>query len=670
MARLTALRERFAPHLRLAIQLAILLIILAAVSGVAFVEYSAQPGFCKTCHIMRPYYESWAGSSHADVACIECHYAPGIRAEAMGKLQAANQVVKYVTGRYDVKPWAEIEDAACLRSGCHTDRKLEGAIAYKGLRFDHAHHLGDLRRGKQLRCTSCHSQIVQGAHVAVTEATCFLCHFKGRPVGDPVAGCLGCHPNVSQVISPAGVTVDHQQYVRDMVSCVSCHREVTSGSGAAEESRCFNCHNEPERLAQFTNTELVHRVHIAERNVECMQCHTPIEHRVVSLAATFELDCSACHRGAHEAQRRLYAGVGGHAAPNQPNAMFLANVSCESCHGLLKEVKAHEQVRVAGEATCMSCHGIRYANILPAWIAEMDRRVRRVTPVIEAVRAAVRAAPLRSRARADSLLGMADDNVRLVRDGRGAHNVAFADQLLRSAVDLARQAARSVGQAAAVPPVDLGPPVSGNVCFSCHLGIEQREVPFDGRTFDHEPHLLRAGLTCARCHTPLDDHGRTTVTANDCVSCHHRQIAPLNCAQCHEGAGGAPGTPVPFSVGEFPHTTHREAGLDCAMCHTPPAMRVDATTCATCHEMHHQPDASCVSCHREGTKAKHERSFAHTTCTECHGAKVSGVTQWTREVCTVCHTDRTAHYEPVRCVECHSLESLGATPAPARLPSR
>ena len=66
---------------------------------------------------MEPYYQSWATSSHSDVACIECHYAPGVKAEAMGKLQAANQVVKYITGTQGPKPWAEIEDARAAVTG-------------------------------------------------------------------------------------------------------------------------------------------------------------------------------------------------------------------------------------------------------------------------------------------------------------------------------------------------------------------------------------------------------------------------------------------------------------------------------------------------------------------------------------------------------------------------
>ena len=378
MARLTSQLQRLSRPLKIGIQVGVLAVILAAVGTVGFVEYSAQPGFCTTCHLMQPYYDSWATSSHNDVPCIKCHYAPGIKAEAMGKLQAANQVVKYVTGAYGTKPWAEIEDAACLRSGCHSLRKVEGVVSFHGVRFDHAQHLGELRRGKQLRCTSCHSQIVQVDNLAVEQTTCNLCHFKERDAGEPLAGCIGCHRSPPRVVSAAGFVVDHEQYVEDLVPCVSCHQQVTEGSGAAEEARCWNCHNVPERIEQFEHTTLLHRVHIAEHNLECTQCHLPIEHRMVALAESAELDCATCHQRVHEAQQQLFSGMGGHGVENQPSSMFLARVSCAGCHELTKSVGAHETVRGAGEASCLSCHGIGYANILPEWQRQTDQKVQRV----------------------------------------------------------------------------------------------------------------------------------------------------------------------------------------------------------------------------------------------------------------------------------------------------
>ena len=110
-----SIRSKFGPGgqktIRVVALIGILGVMLLSLTTVGFIEYSAQPAFCTNCHNMEPYYESWAESSHNGVPCIRCHYAPGIKAEAMGKLQAANQVVKYVTGAYGTKPWAEIEDA-------------------------------------------------------------------------------------------------------------------------------------------------------------------------------------------------------------------------------------------------------------------------------------------------------------------------------------------------------------------------------------------------------------------------------------------------------------------------------------------------------------------------------------------------------------------------------
>jgi nitrate/TMAO reductase-like tetraheme cytochrome c subunit len=638
--------RRFSRPLKIIIQVGFLAVILAALGTVGFIEYSAQPGFCDTCHLMKPYYESWASSSHNDVPCISCHYAPGIRAEAMGKLQAANQVVKYVTGTYSVKPWAEIEDAACLRSGCHEQRRLEGEVAFLGVRFDHAHHLGELRRGKQLRCTSCHSQIVQGDHLTVTPSTCYLCHFKNTDQGEPVAGCTGCHTSPARLVSPAGFVVDHPQYVEDLVSCVSCHGDVALGEGLGEENRCFNCHNEADRLEQFENTTLLHRIHIAERNVECTQCHTPIEHRIVSITPTNELDCGSCHQQVHAAQQQLYS------------SMYLARVSCQGCHGLPTEVAGHEQVQAAGEATCLSCHGIRYANILPSWQREMERKVGSVEAVLRGVRNALGSASVRRRAAADSVVRLAADNLELVQVGRGVHNVTFADQLLRATLDLLSSAVEVGRLPYAVPQIDLGPPVTEGACLQCHLGIERRAVSFRGRSFNHERHVVRGELACTTCHTPLDDHGGTTLTnTSSCDACHHRQIDPMNCASCHAGPGGMPENPVVTTTGSFPHSTHRDAGLPCAFCHNPPTMSAAAVDCTMCHDMHHQPDNNCLSCHTAGAKEIHTTEM-HGMCIQCHGDRIKGLTNWTRQICTACHTDRTEHYEPVLCTDCHAMPAL------------
>lgn len=647
-------------------QATIVLVVVGAFGTAGFLEYSAQPGFCDNCHYMQPYYQSWLTSSHNFVPCIKCHYAPGIKAEAMSKVQAANQVVKYITGTYREKPWAEIEDAACTRSGCHLPQEL-GAVSFAGVRFDHEEHLGEQRRGKQLRCTSCHSQIVQGEHVTVTVSTCYLCHFKDQPPGQPIGGCLSCHPTPPDT-QYQGVRVDHAEIVRNLVSCVKCHENVVVGDGAVIEERCWTCHNVPQRVAQIGDTTLIHRVHIAEHNVECQQCHTPIQHKIVALKETFELDCKACHAGAHAAQRMLFSGSGGHGVPETPSKMFLARVSCESCHALPAALPGHEGVAVAGEATCLSCHGVRYANMLPQWQAELQRRLGLAERVVRSARGAV---PRGSVPRADTLLDAAVANVELVRVGRGAHNVEYADQLLRKAVELARQAVSASGSGAKLPAVDLGPPVAENACLSCHVGVEERDpLSWRGRRFVHGSHTVRAGLSCTACHTPLEQHGGLTLSGSRaCEQCHHTAVPPQRCASCH---GGAPADTFRVEAGTFIHEPHVQSGIQCTRCHVPPAVDARRTNCATCHVFHHSPSASCRVCHRESPKTRHPRGVHQVQCQACHRtAPVRMVNRWTREVCLVCHQDLAEHNAPAECTACHEIPSpwaggrVPAAPPPA-----
>ena len=163
--------------------------------------YTSRPQFCNSCHIMEPYYKSWQESSHKDVACIECHFPPGVGGKVRGKMLGLVQLAKYVTNSAGPRPTAEMPDASCLRSGCHETRLLSGRVDFTAsiptaswhIPFDHTPHLAEGRRGKTLRCTSCHSQIVQGKHMTVTTSTCFLCHFKEEPFNEGLGACTHCH---------------------------------------------------------------------------------------------------------------------------------------------------------------------------------------------------------------------------------------------------------------------------------------------------------------------------------------------------------------------------------------------------------------------------------------------------------------------------------------------
>ena len=152
----------------------------------AMYKFTETPTFCGLCHNMKVYIDSWKASSHNFVPCASCHYEPGFFNHLNGKWRDGQvSLVMFITGKGPTKPHAEISDASCLQKGCHQSENLKEKMIFKNVAFDHGRHLEELRRGKKLRCTTCHAQIVQGDHLTVTETDCFICHFyKAGILGD------------------------------------------------------------------------------------------------------------------------------------------------------------------------------------------------------------------------------------------------------------------------------------------------------------------------------------------------------------------------------------------------------------------------------------------------------------------------------------------------------
>jgi len=261
-------------------------IVVAGAAGAGLWHVSASPRFCNSCHIMRPYVDAWKASKHSAVACVQCHYPPGRRDTFRVKFQAITQVAKWATGTYSSKPFAEVEDASCLRSGCHATSDLEKAgvrTFSRGVRFDHRQHLVVAKTMWQLRCTSCHAQVVVDKHFEIEQSTCFTCHFKGTKGARelvPVAGCTSCHLTPKGDIMVGSVRFNHEDFVRRDVACQSCHLNVVESQGEAPRERCLTCHNQPEKLERYQDLALLHAVHVTEKTIDCTRCHTEIKHHL------------------------------------------------------------------------------------------------------------------------------------------------------------------------------------------------------------------------------------------------------------------------------------------------------------------------------------------------------------------------------------------------------
>ncbi len=550
------------------------------------VEVSSQPRFCGSCHVMEPYYESWKHSSHREIACVECHIPPGVAQEVRKKYEALSMVVSYFTGTYGTNPWAEVDDASCLR--CHERRLLAGKELFGDVIFNHGPHLSELRRGKRLRCTSCHSQIVQGQHIAVTPSTCILCHFKrdsdAPPDSSPLdtSRCTLCHNIPEKVVEKGLVRFDHSDVKKFDMECRWCHSREAFGSvgGEVPRERCFTCHNDKARLDRYSETDLMHRQHVSEHKIDCLNCHLEIKHGNGATEAhkndsPSPSGCEACHKGGHSPQRDLYTGLGGRGVEPLPAAMYSAGVACEGCH---LEIPGHErETATANEVSCMSCHGPRYRSVFFRWKAGVEERTRLVRRELQAT------AGLFSESEPQTLMD-ARHNLELVERGRGVHNVPFAYALLNKSHDWINDARRQ--RKAAPFPVPWARIPYETPCARCHEGIENQSGTAFGRAFEHRVHVSVQKLECGNCHRTHEEKNlgeALRFSSAGCESCHHKEPRKA-CLQCHSGILKRD---VASFRGEFSHSLHVDMDLACEGCHKIEIDRsvvLNREICADCHE--------------------------------------------------------------------------------------
>ncbi|NQT37482.1 MAG: NapC/NirT family cytochrome c [Planctomycetes bacterium] len=401
--------------------------------------YTSRPEFCRSCHNMEPYYESWQNSSHKDVSCVKCHFPPGAGEKLRGKMLGLVQLAKYVTSSEGPRPAAEVPDASCLRSGCHESRLLAGRVEFQGVAFDHRPHLGEMRRGKKLRCTSCHSQIVQGSHMTVTTSTCFLCHFKDGHLNEGLGACTRCHQIPEEEFDlGGGITFDHDLAYERGVDCANCHADLIRGRGEVPRERCGVCHNRTDDLERIDDHEFLHRKHVTDHKVDCLECHLEIhhsldEHRIRHAAS----DCNSCHPEHHQEQVNMLMGVGGKSIPERTNGMTDARISCPSCHQV-KEISATGTVLwKASTKMCANCHDGSAMDMITSQHEGLKAALSDIESCIGRVRQAVESADLGAE-RAATLTAELDqfnDDLAFLRAGNGIHNIHYAGTLTRALVD-------------------------------------------------------------------------------------------------------------------------------------------------------------------------------------------------------------------------------------------
>ena len=571
---------------KLLVALGIFVFVLLLFAGTA--EYTSHSRFCSVCHYMKPFYQSWEESAHAGIECSKCHYPPGLRSILRVKLEGLNQVLRYWTKLYvKSKPWAEIPDESCLRPGCHERRLLEGRVQFQNVVFDHKVHLEDLRRGKKLRCTSCHSQIVQGDHITVTENSCFICHFKASDHYPQISSCSHCHIREA-LVSKTGSRYDHTAVFEKNFACDKCHSRIIRGDGAVPRENCYKCHFERDRLDRFDDTDLMHSTHISARKIECNQCHEEIQHKIVKDIEAIA-DCRTCHTNFHQAQKILYAGEGGKGVPHaRPNVMLERGLSCKGCHMFHEEAGGRligSGTLVSRRQACESCHGEGFGRLLQIWQSSTGKKLAEIKAVYNRALAEVDRARQENRDKAKSLLQDAGFNIDVVERGKAVHNMTYAQELLQAAFGGIEEALKLAGSAYRPAKFPVSSVAVPGQCSQCHAGIEEIDAEIFGVSFPHKPHLLGQKMDCGVCHSNAKRHGEFVSSKMACAACHHQDNG-RECGSCHAlqktiYEGG------PLNGWSVPKDMMAEAGVSCNGCHQVEKSRVsrsDASTCAACHE--------------------------------------------------------------------------------------
>lgn len=556
-------------------------------------EWTSRPEFCITCHYMQTFHDSWAASKHNKITCIKCHFEPGVAGTVRGKFQGLFQVFSYATSFYKKsKPWAEISDETCEQSGCHVNQDQNKRITFKNIVFSHANHLKDIRRVAKLRCTSCHSQMVQGEHLTVTPGTCFTCHFKAgtstKFASDSLAACQRCHTSdlIRRKTNP-NVRYDHEIVVENNIECHSCHGDLVMGTGDVPRQACMSCHFEREKLTRYDDVRFVHENHVTNHKVECQNCHILIQHKVKRLNPSSPPDCNSCHPGTHMEQKILFAGHGGNTRLDAPSKMYQSGLDCKGCHVLHGMVLGANANRSGGQA-CEKCHGAGFDRILQTWKEFSATKLNEIEGIYKRAAGTVHGAKPKEQslhAVAEDLLSKAEENIKIVRVGKGVHNITYATSLLSSAYDFMQTALDTLGHKHGLPQFSLATKsLTPSECSSCHQRMEDyKPVPAFGVDFKHGLHLQNVKLTCDNCHTSNPKHGTLYMNKASCTNCHHKETpAESKCQTCHT-TQTMMFTGKVAGMGADPM---KEADIKCVDCHTNAEAKVTRDVgpkCASCH---------------------------------------------------------------------------------------
>lgn len=343
--------RRFARRWLKRLGITVVVVGLLCVALLAWAEHrTSKPEFCGSCHIMEPYYKSWHADAHGgklEVACVDCHYAPGEQGTVKSKLRGLSQVASYVSGRYGTsRPRAHVDNRSCMTSKCHGDMQfMDKELLVGTVRFTHANHLrlyeqkqeatrrdlDELTQSLQQLVGKEHfSQLEEAAQQAIpaklrqerlaklaeewsakvdTQQLVKYSQLLDREVRLAQLAdlqCTNCHSYAAPDSKPLAGKAHH--FTVKTTSCYTCH--FTNESFNTGTGSCLLCHSLPTKEipvhkelspaegAKLQSPELAKRPvrmnheEILKRKVNCIACHADVASENSTVTRR---DCERCH---------------------------------------------------------------------------------------------------------------------------------------------------------------------------------------------------------------------------------------------------------------------------------------------------------------------------------------------------------------------------------------
>jgi hypothetical protein len=481
--------------------------------GLNLIAYSLtyKSEACITCHLMQPYYDNWKASSHNKVSCIECHpYRPST---------IVMSSVRYLAGTYRLPLKSRVEDKQC--EVCHRAETIK-VVNFKGTPFNHLEHMQKEKRGKALRCTTCHYSIVQGStHVDVDQNVCALCHFFATPP-QYNQNCTVCHGQKRKEVKIGEVNFAHESFLKTGARCVECHSQTVTGNGDTPEERCRECHIQP--TAEGRDVARLHSIHITGSYVNCFACHNRMEHgkETTHFSHAIELSCSECHGSSHSSAKDMYMGIGSEAVKDEPSAMYVSRVRCTGCHSIEKSLQGKNVLSRSWESkkkSCVLCHKPGYDKIAEDWKKNMALFSGALTKIVDEYGKAVaqrKGSPERA-----SNYRTVEQELRFLKEGRGEHNVRYAFEVSKTLVAEVRNGYKEMGS---VPKLNLPDYLTraDGLCMFCHTTYQPEDEirirTLNNIKFGHAQHV-EMGTECTKCHEPAL-HRTGILNKKACGECH------------------------------------------------------------------------------------------------------------------------------------------------------